>query len=287
MEIDPYKILDLPKKYSIDQLRSQFKKIALSCHPDKGGNEYMFKVVTKCYKVLLEEYNRREGDKQFMELKAAFTKNQDQQQYQNIQLSPQEAVGRFNINKFNSIFEQNKPSSATDIGYQEWMRQNDLRDAPTLQKNISNERFNEQFDKYSDTIKDKSNRQLIKFKEPEPMLMSKKLNFIELGQEKIDDYSGENRTNRDLNYMDYRVAHSTTKLVDPKNVKQRKDFRSVEEYESERAAMKKLSNKELVHIEKRRIAEEEKERKRQEYQKMLDDINYEQFRKMNKLMLGI
>jgi len=299
MEYDPYKILDMPKNYTLEQLRSQFKKIAITVHPDKspGNSDYMFKLVTRSYKHLLDELNRKNADKQYNELKMSFKKHQDENANMrptNVEYetntkpssSPSDIAKRFNLERFNSVFEKNRGGDVTDVGYEDWMKKNEIKDAPKLQKNISSERFNEQFDKYVDTIKDKNNKQIIRFKEPEPMMMSNKLNFIELGLMNIDDFSGENKSSRGLNYMDYRVAHSTTRLVDPSNVKKRVGYNSLEDIERERGnKLRELSTKELLMIEKRKQLEEEKERKKVEYQKLLDEVNFEKFKKMNKMMM--
>jgi curved DNA-binding protein CbpA len=290
MEIDPYKILEIPKNYTLEQLRKQYKKIAITVHPDKtpGNSDYMFKIVTKCYKLLLEDYNLRIADKQFNELKSSFNKNQENEKsYQNTQYNTQynKQDSRFNLDRFNKVFEDNRIEDFTAVGYDEWIRKNAIKDAPSLDKKITKESFNQQFEKYADETKDKTNKYIIKYREPEPMMMSKKLNFIELGTSEIDDFSGENRSNRNLNFMDYRLAHSTTRLVDPSAVKQRKDFRSVEDYEKDRSNIKKLSQKELTQIEKRKRLEEIKEKQKQEYQKKQDEITALQFHKINKILL--
>ena len=283
MEVDPYKILQLKKNFSLEELRSQYKKIALAVHPDKcGETDYMFKLVTKCYKILLNEYNNRQSDKQFDVLKASYDKYQDsEKRTYNQDIEP---GSRFNIDRFNNVFENNRPGTATDVGYTEWMEKNILKDAPELTKGITPDRFNELFEKYTDSVKDKRNKQIIKFKEPEPLSMSKKLNFIELGMNGIDDFSGEN--SKGLNFTDYRVAHSTTRLVDPNNVKKRKEFRTIGEYERDRDNMSKLSNRELAYYEKKKQLENEKETHRQQSQRELDKINFDVFQKMNKMMIS-
>jgi curved DNA-binding protein CbpA len=293
MDVDPYKILEVPKNFSLEQLRTQYKKIALSVHPDKvpGKSDYMFKIVTKCYKLLLEVFNNNQSDKQFSELKTNFKKEQEKQsgrQYRNIEIEKQsvrDTSRKFNLDGFNKVFEDNRLKNVSDTGYKEWMEQNQVKDAPSLEKNISADKFNEQFDKYVDNIKGRNNKYIIKCKEPEPMQICKKLGFIELGGDKIDDFSGENRSNRDLNYMDYRIAHSTTRLIDPNVVKQRKDYKNITEYEEERSNIKKLSNKELGEIEKRKRFEDANDKKKQNNQKILDEMTFEQFKKINKMML--
>lgn len=286
MDIDPYKTLGVPRNFTLEQLKTSYKKLALSVHPDKtpGNSDYMFKIVTKCYKKLSDEFKNRESDKQYNELKSDFIKNTEKaKKYENpdIDLSK-----KFNIRQFNQVFDDNRIPTVTDSGYKEWMDKNELKEAPDLGKNITKESFNEQFERYADETKDKTNKYIIKYREPEALQMSKKLNYIELGTENIDDYSGENKSNRDLNYMDYRIAHSTTRLVDPTAVKDRKEYKTVGEYEKSRTNIKKLSDKELAYIEKKKHIELLEEKKKEEYQKTLDKLTFENFKKLNKLMLG-
>ena len=54
--IDPYKILNISKNYDLEELKIKYKKIARKVHPDKGGSEQLFNLVTLCYKKLYEEY---------------------------------------------------------------------------------------------------------------------------------------------------------------------------------------------------------------------------------------
>ena len=250
MEINPYKVLEIQQNYTVEQLRAQYKKIALAVHPDKtlGNSDYMF--VTRCYKMLLDELNKKNSDKQFFDLKHSFSKNQEKErQYVNTNITPP-SDSRFDVEQFNTVFEKYRGSDVMDTGYDEWMNKNKLIDAPKLQKNITPDSFNSQFEKHADLTKDKTNKQIIRFKEPEALQMCKKLNFIELGTDSIDDFSGDNQSNRGLNYMDYRIAHSTTRLVDPNNVKKRNDFRTIDDIERDRGNINKLSAKELGYIDK-------------------------------------
>ena len=86
--------------------------------------------------------------------------------------------------------------------------------------------------------------------------------------------------------MDYRIAHSTTRLVDPNAVKERTQYKTVGEYEKSRTNIKKLSDRELAYIEKKKQLELLEDKKKEEYQKTLDQLTFENFKKLNKLMLG-
>jgi curved DNA-binding protein CbpA len=69
--MDPYKVLNIPKNFTLEQLREQYKKMALQVHPDKGGSAELFEIVTSCYKKLLR-HQERKIEKDFMELKKEF-----------------------------------------------------------------------------------------------------------------------------------------------------------------------------------------------------------------------
>jgi len=63
-KIDPLKVLGLPKNYTAEMLKESYKRLALKAHPDKGGSEYLFKLLTECYKYLANDLKKRANDKQ-------------------------------------------------------------------------------------------------------------------------------------------------------------------------------------------------------------------------------
>jgi curved DNA-binding protein CbpA len=294
--VDPYKLLEVSPNFTLEDLRNNYKRIALTVHPDKpGGSEYMFKLVTECYKTLVNELKLKQADKQYTELKSSFQDYLGQQsnyQYQNTQYTPQRSQevkpnggSRFDVTRFNKVFEDNREKDIHDEGYTRWMESQDVLEPPKLKNNISNDKFNSYFERYAEQQTDPRHKVLVKYKEPEALLMTKKIGFTELGQDQIDDFSGENKSLKNLNYMDYKLAHTTTRIVDPSSVK-RKDFNNLQEIERERANIKQLSSKELAYIEKKKLQEEAKEKKRQETQYKMDMKSAEQFQKLHRLMLS-
>ena len=278
-EINPYKMLEVSRNFTLEQLRANYKKIAMRVHPEKIGNDYMFNLVTKCYKKLLKEHDSRQTKQEASD----FGRDDNNELFPKI--DPKEAMRHFNIDRFNQIFETNKAKDVTDAGYTEWMDHHQVKDAPVLQKGIDNNKLNSYFEKYADEVVDRSNKAMLKVKEPEPLLMCNKIAFTELGTENIDDFSDENKSLRSLNFMDYRVAHTTSRIVDPNLVK-RQDYKSIEDVERDRANIKQFSSKELASIEKRKAAAEQQEKKKQEAQKQMDARTSEQFKKLTRLMLG-
>ena len=285
MDIDPYKMLGLQKIFTPDQLRLAYKKAALAMHPDKqGGNDYMFKMLITCYKQLVKDYNRRVSDKQFNELK------QESKAYTApLPLASasamQEAKKSFNINKFNNIFDENKlPDAVRDTGYNDWLRQQTDDIQPKLKGKFTNTAFNEQFNNQTSQPQSKH---LIKYKEPEAMLTCKKIQFTEIGDDNTEDFSADNLSKKNLNYMDLKIAHLTSRLVDPKTVDNRKTYNTVGDVEADRANISySMSDKEMREYQKRKQLEELKEKQRVQNALMKDHLAQQQFDKVNRLMLG-
>lgn len=292
--VNPYELLGLQPNFTIEQLKSNYKRIALKVHPDKmGGSDYMFNLVTQCYKQLANEYKLKQQDKQFDELRESsrsYINEQKQNPYENTRMRYEydpssDMTKRFSLDRFNKAFEENRVETATDIGYKQWMDSQQVKDAPQLKKNISNDKFNSYFEKYAEKNVDPKQKMVVRYKEPEPMLLAKKINFTELGTDKIDDFSGENKSLKSLNFMDYRVAHTTSRIVDPKLV-QRQEFKSIEDVERDRANIRQFTSKELTDLERKKKKEELREKKRQETQLKMDEMTAEQFMRLHKLMLG-
>ncbi|EKD47475.1 MAG: Chaperone protein dnaJ [uncultured bacterium] len=62
MSKDYYKILNVDKGASKDEIKKAFRKLAHEHHPDKGGDEAKFKEVNEAYQVLSDETKRSQYD---------------------------------------------------------------------------------------------------------------------------------------------------------------------------------------------------------------------------------
>lgn len=109
-------------------------------------------------------------------------------------------------------------------------------------------------------------KELVKYKEPEPMILANKLNYTEIGGKKPDDYSSsvEKESKGSLVYTDYKKAYSNTRLVNEEELKNIRDFKSLDDYQSYRdKKMKKgLTTKEQRQIELKKQKEEQEEQER-------------------------
>ena len=89
--IDPYKLFKLRKDFNLDQLRASYKRLAIAVHPDKpSGSEYLFKQITACYKSLARDFERRQSDKTYFDLKGSYNDyaaTQETERRRNVQFS--------------------------------------------------------------------------------------------------------------------------------------------------------------------------------------------------------
>lgn len=292
--MNPYEVLDVPKNFTLQQLKDNYKRIALKVHPDKGGSEQLFLLVTKCFKKLIQEYHKRQADKQYHELKADFTRAAEQQptSYANDGASPSSSSRKFDLNKFNQLFDQHRMDDpAADKGYGEWMtaaapphedtvkRRTFGTNANGFSVNAFNNAFNEE------ARVENNNKYIIRYKEPEPLVCTKKISFTELGVDDVDDFSGENITRRTLNYMDYKIAHSTSKIVDPR-MATNKSYRNVQELERDRGNLRyDMNDYEKQEYENAQRMQALKERKRQETLDAHDRQTERHYERVNRLML--
>ena len=54
--MDPLAVLELTGTPTWDEIKKQYRKMAMKCHPDRGGDGEMFKKVQAAYELLEEQY---------------------------------------------------------------------------------------------------------------------------------------------------------------------------------------------------------------------------------------
>ena len=55
-ETDPLSVLELTGKPTWDEIKSQYRKLVLKHHPDRGGNPETFKKIQAAYELLEENH---------------------------------------------------------------------------------------------------------------------------------------------------------------------------------------------------------------------------------------
>ena len=201
------------------------------------------------------------------------------------------SAGNF-TDRFNRAFEENrlKEDDGTHDGYGEKMaKSTKVREdfkIPQIMKKFNSSTFNKVFDTV--TISDKS--EVIRYVEPEPLPLAKSLQYTELGGASKGDFSStsEGEARRSLQYTDYMKAYTTTRLVDPRAVQDRKNFNNVDEYESERTnTMAKPETPEERAWRKKKEYEAQKAEEARLYRlKQRDSTAALHHEKVNRLMLS-
>ena len=264
--LNPYEVLEVSKTFTWDELKEAYKHTALLTHPDKvGGNKIVFNFVTECFKVLAEEYKARNANKTFMELKQQVKSYYAKDNEEDVIPAP---ITGDNFNeKFNKTFDMCKlEDDENDFGYGDMMNESSKIREDFSQDNLfSNKKFdNSSFNKIFTKHTPPPPKELVKYKEPEPMVLAKTMNYTEIGGKRPDDYSSsaEKSSKNNLIYSDYKMAYSNTRLVDDETLtKSLKDFKSMEEYEKYRnnKFKKGLTDKEKLYFENKKIKEEQEE----------------------------
>ena len=60
-----YDLLALDQSAAAHQIKKAYRKMALLHHPDKGGDEYKFKLIAEAYEILSDSSTRAFYDKNF------------------------------------------------------------------------------------------------------------------------------------------------------------------------------------------------------------------------------
>ena len=295
---NPYEIIGVSKRFTLEELKYNYKKVAKRVHPDRGGNEKLFKLVTLAYKQLLEIHKLKQINKEFNELKSdfqEFTTNQDNQQRRHRDLhrsskkssrsrqNQQDSNGNFG-DMFNKIYEENKIEDVYDRGYGDLMTESDAnRPDIDIKKTVNSmKNFNQAFD---NAPVSKHNKKIIKYRDPIALPTSlKTLQYTEIGLDRISDFSTETSN---LSCVDYKKAHSTSKLIDKNYVRQRTGYNDIGGLEAERANIDyNMSEEDLRKQAYLKKKEQLKELKRLERIQQMDMMHQESFNRVNELMVN-
>tara|TARA_B100000900_G_C20601980_1_gene726041 strand:+ start:693 stop:1574 length:882 start_codon:yes stop_codon:yes gene_type:complete len=285
-DINPYEILGVTKNFTIEELKDKYKRVAKRVHPDRGGSQQLFNLVTLAYKKLVEEYKLKKINKQFNELKTDFsnyTDSQNNTQMRNSEFSKKQYQSNDFRDVFNKVYDNHKVHSAYDNGYGDFMIKSDgRREDINISKKINNmKQFNSTFD--SEPLNN-YNRRMIVYKEPEALPSSSKtLKYTELGVGKVKDFSS---STNNLDCTDYKAAHSMNRLADPRMMNNRRNFNSIDDVQADRSNISyQMSEEDLRKQAIKQKKEQLRELRRQERQQQMDRQSQKNFERVNKLLL--
>ena len=284
--INPYEILGVTKNFTLDELKDKYKRVAKKVHPDRGGSQQLFNLVTLAYKKLVEEYKLKKINKQFNELKTDFSNYSDTQnntQKRNPEFSKPQYQSNDFREVFNRTYDNHKVHSAYDNGYGNFMIESDgRREDIDIAKKVNNmKQFNSAFE--AEPLNN-YNRRMIVYKEPEALpSSSKSLKYTELGVGKVKDFSS---STNNLDCTDYKAAHSMNRLADPRMMNNRRNFNSIDDVQADRSNISyQMSEEDLRKQAIKQKKERIKEIRRQERQTQMDIQSQKNFERVNKLLL--
>lgn len=285
--MDAYQVLNVPRDFTIEQLRYNYKVLARKLHPDKCGARITqeqanqtFQLLTEAYRALLHEHGARQNNRPFHELRSNArppttmnTDNESSSHGSNRSSHMSDPVKGFNPARFNQEFERNRLAVPdVDTGYEEWMK----RTEPGAEDDGGKKRT-----------------AIMKYVDPTPLALVVRrggVGFSELGVEHVADYSSNGQADArhgGINYTDYRVAHSTGKLLDESEIKARREFRNLDELQKHRANISyTMSDRRARAVAERARAEEEAEQRRAEVQARYDKQMAEHFDRVHRRLLG-
>ena len=61
-DFNPYDVLGVSSESSPEEIKSKYKSLAQHHHPDKGGNEEVFKKIKAAYEILIDPVRRKQYD---------------------------------------------------------------------------------------------------------------------------------------------------------------------------------------------------------------------------------
>jgi hypothetical protein len=282
---DPWKILGLEyNDYNINNIKKAYKKNALKYHPDRAGEKYndKFQLITQAYIYLL---GKAEED-DIINIK--INKKVENVDYEdNINDSVENIYidkDKFDLNKFNQIFEKYKIPSTFDKGYGDLLKGKvEEDDSAVFGQKFNNDIFNAHFENKKKNKK--SSMDMIEYQEPNALDSSLgNLNHSVLGMNDVEDFGCVNGGG--LSYTDFKKAHIDENLLIDTNKVKYKTYNSIEQLESDRSklsyALSPEDRQRQEYMERKRT---EDERLRIEQQKNYDEMIKNQYSKLNRKLI--
>ena len=266
--VDAYKLLGCTAQHTIDDVKNQFKRLALVYHPDKGGDTVVFGKIVESFKMVFRHKKAISEDVQHNDLKTrsqshmGHTPSPGPSPAWTSETEPSFSKNDADFqNKFNRFFDEHR----------------------TVDENVG--RGYERFIGAPDVKVSTNHYKIKKYEDPVGTVLCKSLGFHELGK-KVDDYSGKNDDMHKLQYTDYMYAHTTDKIIDPASVKERKDFKNMDDIRASRESESfELTDRDRKIYERSRARDTRREHRRQTNLQQYDQYLTEHQQRMNQLSI--
>lgn len=287
--IDALKLFDLSSNYTIDALKTSYKKLALKNHPDKpGGNAAKFEFITKCYFLLLERLKKDTSHHQSQRQNTT-TNTTSNNDFTPSTSDIKQAKENFNIRKFNEIFEKHKLYDPNEEGYDDWLKNNEkTQSQPVFSAKFNIDVFNSTFDNWKTTTPSTNqNTSITSYEEPQALVSCNTIGFTDIDNTVKKPFTRHQETSRDLSYCDLKGAYtSDNTLINPNSVSY-KTYKNVDELERDRSNISfKLSPEDEYRIARKKQQDEEAEELRRQRIYQRDTIVEQTYSKTHQQMLG-
>jgi curved DNA-binding protein CbpA len=288
--VNPYEVLGVSKQFTWEELKTNYRRMASLVHPDKGGSDQLFQTVTECFRTLAKDYQQRAEGASHIEMKQASQRHYDERGTAPSPSLPirQTYEGESFQERFNRLFDEHKIEEDDHRGYGHLMEKSSKKrediSIPTTMKKFNKDAFHQAFNQ----LPTREQNQVVKFKEPEALVLTKNISFTELGS-KTDDFTHQDPTAKTgLFYTDYMEAYNehNQRLIDPEKYK-RKEFKSVDQYDAYRTkkSAKPISEREQSYLNQQKQHQEQREAERQQRLVAQDEMYRAQHEKLQRLML--
>ena len=285
-KLNPYRILGIDKNFDELTLKKAYLRMAMRTHPDKGGTPEQFQQVSIAYTVLLKKLKDMSNNHSHHDLRdqsKSYMGGQEQNGLKNVNLSE-----KFDNDLFNKIYEENKIGGVYDEGYGNWMEKNQVSDNEPKRMfngNFNKNMFHREFEKYKTQQQQKTGSQMIKYEEPQVGISYKgKDSIMVLGQDKVDDFSGENGG---LNFRDYKDAYTNTCLIDVNTVGLKGRARNINDVEAQRSNVSyHMSEEDQQKYALKKQREEQEEQMRIQRLQQFEQKAFNSYDKIHQRMLG-
>ena len=281
--VDSLRLLGLNTNYTIEELKSAYKRMAMETHPDRpGGNTEKFQLVTQCYMSLLERLKGQEPAKSAMDLRAdaraAYTNSSGTGDVNSSSVQSGKGASHqktqvpskfinpdgqgFNVKLFNKLYEENKIWDPNDDGYEDWLRKGDVDEIrkapPVFSKSFNIGVFNSTFEDWKQQANSGGGGQIQKYDRPQELISTSSGYTVLDGGEPIRDFTKSLDTPGALNYSDLKAAYTGgCDMIDPRTVDARKEYRNVEELIRDRDRLDYVLSPEDAALEERYARERE------------------------------
>lgn len=275
---NPYMILNVNKNDSNEKIEKEYKRLLLKSHPDRGGNSDLFDLVNQAYIYIYNERKSNSGINNYQDFNQLKNEHinyrENEKNYENNKMSSR----KFDNDKFNKIYEENRMDNIYDHGYEDWSKNlNDIQQP----QNVNSNNFNDSFNKYN-------KNEVQKYIIPEEMYANNNLDCEELGIKKIDDYTKSYNINNNgkLNYTDLKRALGGNEYIIDNN-NNNYDNRDIESYTSKREnCINEVNILEQDYLKQKEIEDKNYENNRLLSLHQMDEQIANHFSRVNNLMIS-